>query len=63
MEQRLSASGGNRPGFMMQKSDLAFGEVKSSFMTGLKQAHALADLAGASGSYIISYTDNVRNPK
>lgn len=55
-------SGRRQPDFFLRNSGLVFGEGEweSTFMEGLKQAHAFSSIPGAVGSFLIAYPDDSR---
>jgi hypothetical protein len=57
-----SSLGRNQPDFYLRNSGIVFGEGEweSSFMKGLKQATDFTNLPGATGAFVISYPDKMR---
>jgi len=56
-------TGRKQPDFYLRNSGAVFGEGEweSSFLKGLKQAHDYSGLPGASGSFVISYPETLKD--
>jgi len=58
-----TSTGRKQPDFYLRNSGAVFGEGEweASFMKGLKQAHDYSALPGATGSFVISYPEDLKD--